>query len=106
MAKRVGLRDIYRQILYNMQGLEELTEEILMILNTYLYIISDNLQGLEELAEEISTDADCGWQLRLYSYDSRTAGSDVYKVGWVKFLFQTSYLRVIYVFIRFINVQA
>ena len=36
--------------------------------------------GLEELAEEIAPGSDCEWQLRLYSYDSKTAGSDVYKV--------------------------
>eukprot|EP00088_Acartia_fossae_P057739 TRINITY_DN6738_c0_g1_i1.p1 TRINITY_DN6738_c0_g1~~TRINITY_DN6738_c0_g1_i1.p1 ORF type:complete len:713 (-),score=118.88 TRINITY_DN6738_c0_g1_i1:256-2394(-) len=36
--------------------------------------------GLEELAQDIDTGADCGWQLRLYSYENKTAGSDVYKV--------------------------
>ncbi len=34
---------------------------------------------MEELAEDISL-SDCGWQLRLYSYDSSTDGSEVYKV--------------------------
>ena len=38
--------------------------------------------GLEELAEDIDTAADCGWQLRLYSYENKTAGSDVFKVCW------------------------
>ena len=37
--------------------------------------------GLEELAQDIDTGADCGWQLRLYSYENKTAGSDVYKVS-------------------------
>lgn len=36
--------------------------------------------GLEELAEDIDTLSECGWQLRLYSYENKTAGSDVYKV--------------------------
>jgi hypothetical protein len=37
---------------------------------------------LEELAEDISL-SDCGWQLRLYSYDSSTDGSEVYKVRYL-----------------------
>jgi len=35
---------------------------------------------LEELAQDIASAASCSWELRLYSYDSRTAGCDVYKV--------------------------
>ena len=35
---------------------------------------------LEELAHDIVPAAPCSWELRLYSYDSRTAGCDVYKV--------------------------
>lgn len=35
--------------------------------------------GLEDLAEGIRL-SDCGWQLRLYSYDSSTDGSEVHKV--------------------------
>ena len=32
------------------------------------------------MAQAISPPAPCGWELRLYSYDSRTAGCEVYKV--------------------------
>ena len=35
---------------------------------------------LEELAQDIAPLAPCSWELRLYSYDSRAAGCDVYKV--------------------------
>jgi len=48
-----------------------------LLMQKRLYSIS---LGLEELAENISPTADSGWQLRLYSYDNKTAGSDVYKV--------------------------
>ena len=56
-------------------------ECFLVELKIRFLVIYPTFSGLEELAEEISTSADCGWQLRLYSYDSKTAGSDVYKVG-------------------------
>jgi len=36
--------------------------------------------ALEDLASHISPHSPCSWELRLYSYDSRTAGCDVYKV--------------------------
>ena len=35
---------------------------------------------LEELARDITVPLASGWELRLYSYDARTAGCDVYKV--------------------------
>ena len=35
---------------------------------------------LEELAGDIAPLAPCSWELRLYSYDSRASGCDVYKV--------------------------
>ena len=41
----------------------------------------EHFSSLEQLAQEsISTSSACGWELRLYSYDNRTAGCDVYKV--------------------------
>jgi len=36
--------------------------------------------SLEELAKDIKPSTPSTWELRLYSYDSRTAGCDVYKV--------------------------
>ena len=39
-----------------------------------------HFSALEELANHISPHSPCSWELRLYSYDSRTAGCDVYKV--------------------------
>jgi len=39
-----------------------------------------NFASLEELAQDIVPLSLCSWELRLYSYDSRTAGCDVYKV--------------------------
>lgn len=40
----------------------------------------EHFSSLEELAHDILPSAPCSWELRLYSYDSRTAGCDVYKV--------------------------
>ena len=39
-----------------------------------------HFSGLEELAREIDVGASCSWELRMYSYDSRTAGYEVHKV--------------------------
>jgi len=39
-----------------------------------------HFSALEDLARDISPPSPCSWELRLYSYDSRTAGCDVYKV--------------------------
>jgi len=36
--------------------------------------------SLEELAKDIKPSSSSSWELRLYSYDSRTAGCDVFKV--------------------------
>jgi len=40
----------------------------------------EHFSSLESLAHDIQPGAACSWELRLYSYDSRTAGCDVYKV--------------------------
>ena len=41
----------------------------------------EHFSCLETLVQEaISVSTPCSWELRLYSYDTRTAGCDVYKV--------------------------
>ena len=40
----------------------------------------EHFPSLEELAHDILPGAPCSWEVRLYSYDSRTAGCEVYKV--------------------------